>query len=99
MLKAFCIRVAGLLCAAVASIPASIGLLKGIGPMAFGALNLPLFKWATPWVPAVRYPMHTLSDFFVSLPGLIAIGVVGAGIGVAFFKRKKAPVRRWEDER
>ena len=101
MFKAFFIRFAGLVMAAVASVPALTALLKGMARTLSTFSHAPrlwYLSWAWTWMPAVRYPIRSSKDFLVSLPGVLAACLVGIGLAVAFGKRKKQPLRRWEEE-
>jgi hypothetical protein len=90
-------RLVGLLCAAVAFVPASTSLLKGIGgDVINSALNTIPFHRTVAWMPAILCPIDSLPDLLRSMPGIAAILIVGLGLYAAFAKRKNKTTRRWE---
>lgn len=98
MHKSLLYRLTGLLCAGTAFIPAFTSLLKGGRAYASNHLLLAVpFRWAEPWMPAIRCPMDSLHDLLWSLPGIAAVCIVGFGLSAAFGLRKMKTTRRWED--
>jgi len=101
MFKAFLIRLVGLVISLAASVPALTAFLKGI-EWSFSAVSRApqswYLRWAWTWMPAIRYPIRGREDFLSSIPGLLAACVVGIGLAVAFGKRRKQPLRRWEEQ-
>ena len=101
MIKSLMIRVCGLILAVIAFPPALVSLLKGVPPPFSTALLAPrslFWRWLRTWMPAIHYPILSWNDVWWSLPGILAVGIVGVGLAIAFGKRNKPVPLRWEDE-
>ncbi len=102
MIKAILVRLLGLVIAATAFAPALVAALKGVPfdlVANFRGLYHPLWwwGWVWGWMPALRVPWNSWADVGWSLPGIVAVGIVGVGLALAFGKRRKKTVRRWEE--
>ena len=103
MIKRLLLRMLGLLLAAVAVPPAAVSLLKACPfpvARAFGAFFQPvwLWKWVWGWMPALQFPWQTWADILWSLPGLVALALLGVGLAMAFGPSNGKPRKKWEDE-
>ena len=103
MLKRLLFRLAGFILAVVAFVPAYVSVIKN-APAGFAiffqALYRPvwLWRWVWAWMPSLRAPWHTRSDVVMSFPGLLALALIGVGLGMLFSKSKQSRDRQWEDE-
>jgi hypothetical protein len=103
MIKALQRRLGGLALAVITFPLASVALLKGLPPpflsTGFEPAS-PLWRWIWAWMPAIHFEVRPKSwtDYASSALGIIALGAVLVGLGIAFGKRKTKVVRRWEEE-
>jgi hypothetical protein len=100
MIKNLFLRLCGLLLAGLAFPPALVALLKGTPLFShlYRSVTSPFWRWIWTAMPAIRYPIKNWNDLSPSLPGFVAVALLGIGLAVAFVKRKQPVKRRWEDE-
>lgn len=103
MYKSLWVRLLVLALTMFALAPAAIAVLKCTPPFvvaSFRGMYHPIWwwRWVWSWMPALRLPWNSWNNFYWSLPGLVAIAGLGAGLGLLLRGSRRLPRRSWEDE-